>query len=65
MSELNSLSNRTKILLLLWSLFLAAGFFCWGVIYSRMNEGEEIITPSISQSEGICSSSLCISENFN
>ncbi len=65
MSELNGLSNRTKILLLLWSLFLAAGFFCWGIIYSRMNEGDEIITPSITQSEEICFSSPCIHENFN
>ena len=53
MSELSSLSNRSKILLILWSLFLAAGFFCWGIIFSKLSTDAEITTPTITISEGI------------
>jgi hypothetical protein len=53
MSELNSLSNRSKILLVIWSLALAVGFFCWGMFCSKMNAQPETITHTYTGNEEI------------
>ena len=45
MSELNNLSQRTKILTIVLALFLAVGSFYWGLVYSKTS-APEITVPT-------------------
>ena len=49
MSELNNLSKPNKILLYILGLTLAAGFFCWGLVYSKLTFVPEIIIHNVTK----------------
>ena len=49
LSELNNLSKRSKILITVLALSLAGGFFCWGLVYSKITTVPEILVQTVTR----------------
>jgi hypothetical protein len=49
LSELNKLSKTSKMLLALLALALAGGFFCWGLVYSKVTLVPETIIHTVTK----------------
>lgn len=54
MSELNNLRKPSKILLSVLALALAGGFFCWGLVYSKLTLAPEIIVHTVTKNVDHC-----------
>ncbi len=54
MSELNNLRKPSKILLSVLALALAGGFFCWGLVYSKLTLTPERIVHTVTKNVDRC-----------
>jgi hypothetical protein len=54
LSELNNLRKPSKILLSVLALALAGGFFCWGLVYSKLTLTPEIIVHTVTKNVNHC-----------
>jgi len=54
LSELNNLRKPSKILLSVLALALAGGFFCWGLVYSKLTLTPERIVHTVTKNVDRC-----------
>jgi hypothetical protein len=54
LSELNSLSKPSKVLIAFLAFALAGGFFLWGLVYSKINAKPEIIVRTVTKDVSRC-----------
>jgi hypothetical protein len=54
LSELNNLRKPSKILLSVLALALAGGFFCWGLVYSKLTLTPEIVVHTVTKNVNHC-----------